>query len=129
MELVSVEDVLLQIRGDADADGPWLELWIPIISEAVRSWLKEDWRLYVAQVDSDGVVVTDSDGNPIPEEDSDGPVVHPLVRGAVLLELASQYRFREGEGDNRVTPDAGYGHTLSRAATAILSGLRKPTVA
>lgn len=128
MELVSVEDALLQIRGDADADSAWLQVWIPVVSEAVRSWLKDDWRLYVHAVDSDGNVITDSDGDPIPVEDSDGPLVNHLVRAAVLLEIASQYRFREGEGDNRVEANEGYGYSLSRGATALLAGLRKPTV-
>lgn len=128
MELVTVDEALAQIRGDAEADTPWLELWIPIVSEAVRDWLKDDWRLYVLLRDSNGDVITDSDGVPIPEEDSDGPVVNPAVKGAVLLELASQYRFREGEGDNRMESHQGYGFILSRAATAILTALRKPTV-
>lgn len=131
MELVTVDEALTQIRGDAEADTPWLELWIPIVSEAVRDWLKDDWRLYVPLRDSDGNVVTDSDGVPIPEEDSDGPVVHPAVKGAVLLELASQYRFREGEGENRMESmgvAGAWGFALSRGATAILTALRKPTV-
>jgi hypothetical protein len=129
MDLVSVEDALFQIRGDAEADTAWLEVWIPVVSEAVRSWLKDDWRLYVPMVDSDGNVVTDSDGDPVPDEDSDGPIVNPLVRGAVLLELASQFRFREGEGENRMEAHEGHGYLLSRGATALLAGLRKPTVA
>ena len=37
--------------------------------------------------------------------------------------------FREGEGlDNVVTPDAGYGYTLNKASTAMLTALRKGTV-
>ena len=64
------------------------------------------------------------------EIDSNGnPITHPTVRLAVLLELASQFRYREGEGENVVPADAGHGYTLSKGATAILAGLRKPTVA
>jgi len=49
---------------------------------------------------------------------------------AVLVEIASQYRYREGEGkDNVVTPDAGYGYVLNKASTALLVPLRKPTLA
>jgi len=129
LELVTAEEAVLQFRGDEDVDGPWLELFIPAISEAVRSWLKDDWRLYLPSRDSSGEIVVDSGGEPIPEVDVNGPVVQPAVRAAVLLEIASQYRFREGEGDNRVESHQGHGYVLSRAATALLSGLRKTTVA
>jgi hypothetical protein len=55
--------------------------------------------------------------------------VNPLVKAAVLIELASQYRYREGEGENAVPQDNGqYGYILSAAATGLLRGLRKPTV-
>jgi len=128
LELVSEEDALLQIRGDAEADGSWLRVWIPVVSEAVRAWLKHDWRLYAPLRDAAGSVVEDSNGDPLPLEDSNGPVTHPLVKGAVLLELASQYRFREGEGENFVPSHEGYGYILSKGATAILSGVRKSTV-
>lgn len=134
MELVSTADARAQLRLDdvGSAGGPddvWLSIWIPATSEAVRSWLKDDARLYLPQRDSAGDIVRDSAGDPIPQEDSNGPVVSPLVRAAVLIELASQFRFREGEGENVVPPDAGHGYILSKAATAILSGIRKSTVA
>jgi len=107
-------------------------VFIPAVSEAVQRWLKEDWRLYEWETDSDGNIVRDSDGNPVPLLDSDGePVVKPVVRAACLLELASQYRFREGEGrDNAVPSHEGYGHGLtSKAAVALLTTIRRPTVA
>jgi hypothetical protein len=128
LELVTVEEAIDHIRGDEDADEAWLEVFIPAVSEAVRLWLKDNWRLYVPMRDSDGNIVVDDDGNPVPEGGSDGYTVHPTVRAAVLIEIANQYRFREGEGDTRVEAHAGYGYTLSRGATALLSGLRKPTV-
>ena len=135
LELVTVEDAAAQLRLDeVDSDGGpdavWLAMAIPAVSGAVASWLKDSWRLYEPELDSAGAVVTDSDGNPIPAEDSDGdPIVHPTVRLAVLVELASQNRFREGEGDNVVDSSAGHGYILSKGATSILAGLRKPTVA
>lgn len=134
LELVSIDDVREQLRLDATtAGGPddaWLAIIIPAISEAVRAWLKDDWRLYLPERDSAGQVVTDSNGDPVPAEDSDGPIVNPSVRLAVLAEIASQFRFREGEGrDNVVTPDAGYGYVLNKASTALLTPLRRPTVA
>ncbi len=135
LELVTIDDARQQLRLDeidsnGGADDAWLALAIPGVSEAVRSWLKDDWRLYLPERDTAGAVITDTDGDPIPAEDSNGnPITHPTVRLAVLLELASQFRYREGEGDNVVPADAGHGYTLSKGATAILAGLRKPTVA
>lgn len=135
LELVTIDDARQQLRLDeidsnGGADDAWLALAIPGVSEAVRSWLKDDWRLYLPERDTAGAVITDTDGDPIPAEDSNGnPITHPAVRLAVLLELASQFRYREGEGENVVPADAGHGYTLSKGATAILAGLRKPTVA
>lgn len=135
LELVTLEEARNQVMVDADSDGsphdPWLRLYIAAISQAVALWLKDSWRLYEPELDSSGAVVTDSDGIPYPELDSDGlPVVRPVVRAAVLVEIASQFRFREGEGkDNAVTPDAGHGYVLNKASTALLAPLRKPTLA
>src|SRR5688572_871076 len=113
LELVTPEEAIQQIRGDLDIDGPWLETFIPAVNEAVRSWLKDDWRLYLLERDSSGAVIVDSSGIPIPQEDSAGPLVHPSVKAAVLIEIASQYRFREGEGDNAVESHQGHGYILS----------------
>lgn len=124
LELVSVDEAKLQLRIDDDAHDEWLELMIEAVGYAVLSWVKDFWRLYLPERDSDGEIIRDSDGDPVPSE-----AVHPSVKGAVLIELASQFRFREGEGDNRVLPAEGHGYTLSRAATSMLIGLRKPTVA
>jgi hypothetical protein len=129
LELVTVEEALAQIRGDEDADGDWLATWIPIVSAAVLTWLKDEWRLYVADRDSDGDIVRDSNGDPIAAEEDGALLVHPAVKGAVLVELASQFRWREGEGDNRVDQQEGHGYVLSKTATALLAGLRKSTVA
>lgn len=137
LELVSKSDARHQLRldyttdsnGEHGPDDPWLEMAIPGVSAAVALWLKDEWRLYVAALDSSGDVVLDSAGDPIPAEDSAGPIVHPSVRLATLLELASQYRFREGEGDNAVPSHEGHGYVLSKGATALLAARRRPTVA
>ena len=135
LDLVTLQDAYDHLRIDADtsgsADDGWLAIFIPAISQAVALWLKDDWRLYVPELDSDGEVVVNSDGDPIPELDSAGePTAKPVVRAAVLIELASQYRYREGEGkDNVMTPDAGYGYVLNKASTNLLTSLRRPTVA
>jgi len=129
-EFVTPEDVREQLRIDSEADDRWLAIWIPAVSASVAAWLKQEWRLYVLQRDSNGDVVTDSSGVPLPVLDSDDlPVLQPTVIAATLLELASQYRYREGEGDNAVPADAGHGYVLSRAATAQLAPLRRTTVA
>lgn len=134
IELVTIKDAREHLRLDYDEaggpDDPWLEVMIPAISQAVALWLKDEWRLYVSERDSDGEIVTDDNGNPVPAEDDEGdPIVQPVVRAAVLIELDSAYQFRSGEGrDNVVTPDAGYGYVLNKASTALLAPLRRPTV-
>lgn len=127
MNLVDPQEAMDHLRL-GDCDMLWLAIWIPIVSESVRSYLKQDARLYLPQRDENGLIVRDEDGSPIPQETSGSPVVHPQVKAAVLLELASQYRFREGEGDNRGRPDE-YGYALCRGAAAMLATLRAPTVA
>lgn len=130
LEFVTPADAREQLRIDSDADDRWLAIWIPAVSASVAAWLKQEWRLYVLLRDSSGEVVRDSSGIPLPALDSDDlPILHPSVIAATLLELASQYRYREGEGDNVVPADAGHGYVLSRAATAQLAPLRRTTVA
>src|ERR1043165_6403190 len=133
-DLVTIEQARFHLRiddvdSDGGADDGWLESFIPAISEAVASWLKDEWRLYELLRDSAGDVVLDSSGDPVPATDSAGdPIPRKVVQGAVLIELGSQFRFREGEGDNVVPQDAGHGYVLSKGATALLSALRKSTV-
>lgn len=126
-ELVTVQEASAHLRLDTNPsspDGLWLTIFIPAISEAVLNWLKDEWRAYVPEEDSNGVI-EDSNGDPIPST-----VPHWSVKAAVLIELANVYRYREGEGkDNVVTPDAGYGYVLNKASTALLAPLRKSTVA
>ena len=54
LELVTIDDARQQLRLDeidsnGGADDAWLALAIPGVSEAVRSWLKDDWRLYLPE--------------------------------------------------------------------------------
>lgn len=137
LELITKKEacdhLLLDYEADSSGDyltsvyDGWLETWIPIVSEAVSGWLKDDWRLYVWEVDSSGEVLIESSGDPVPAEPL---TTSPRVRGACLIELASVYRFREGEGkDNVVTPDAGWGYALNKSSIALLSALRKSTIA
>lgn len=108
------------------ADDTWLAIFIPAISQAVAGWVKVEERLYVPEIDSDDEIVVDSSGEPVPAQPLE---VRAVVKGAVLLELSSVYRFREGEGKDNVVPgDAGHGYVLNKASTALLTPLRRSTV-
>ena len=132
-ELITIEEAREHLRLDADSGGGpddgWLSIFIPAVSEAVALWLKESWRLYEPTRDTDDNVILDSDGNPVPVLDSDGePVVRWVVKAACLVELEGQYRYRAGEGNVAVPQAAGQGYVLGKAATALLSAIRRPTV-
>lgn len=128
-DLVGMQDARDHLRIDNDADNSWLMMWIPAISAAVLSWLKDEWRQYVLATDADGNVLLDSNEIPIPLEDGDGePLINPLVSAACLVELSQQYRFRDGSGAASVPSHAGHGYVLGTGATSLLNGLRKTTV-
>jgi len=128
-ELVTIEQARIHLRTDTDADDAWLGMMIPVISGAVFSWLKDEWRAYVPATDANGVVIEDSNGDPIPFEDSNGLTVKPLVVGAVLVELAQQYRYRDGSDAAAVPSHWGHGYVLGAGASSLLSGSRKSTIA
>ena len=131
-DLVTLAEARAHMRLDYEEDscegtGPddtWLADFIPAISEAVSSWVKEDARLYLPETDSSGAVLYDSSLEPVPAEPL---VVRSVVKAAVLLELASAFRFREGEGKDNAMPAAD-GYVLNKASTALLTALRRPTV-
>lgn len=135
-ELVTLAEARAHLRlDDPDTDGGpddlWLQTFIPAVSEVVLGWLKDSWRAYVPELDTDGEPVLDTDGDPVIALDTDdNPTPKWSVRAAVLVELASQFRFREGEGKDNVVPSAdGHGYTLNKVSTALLTPLRRPTVA
>lgn len=129
LELVSIAEARAQLRYDDNSNDAWLEIWIPSISDAVARWLKDSWRLYVTELDADGEPVIDSSGDQVPVIDSNGDYeVKPAVKAAVLVELASQDKFRSGDGVATVPPDAGHGYSLCYVATNLLASLRKSTV-
>ncbi len=129
MDLVGIEDARRHLRIDTTADDAWLTVWITAVSDAVMSWLKDEWRAYELLTDSSGAVVEDSSGVPEVVLDTSGePIVKPRVKAAVLVELAMQYRFREGDG-KQVDASAGYGYVLGAGATSLLTATRKSTVA
>lgn len=120
--LVSKEDAKNHLRIDGDADDGWLDLWIPAVSDAVLAWLKNPERAYVTVMDGNGDTAVDTDSN-------GDPVVKPRVKAAALVELAQQYRFRDGADAAAVPAQVGHGYMLGMGATALLSSLRKSTVA
>lgn len=121
MNLVTLDEAKNHLHIDGSDDDAWLDTWISAISQAVLLWLKDSTRAYETS--------TDSNGDKVIVEDSNGPVVLPVVKSAVLVELASQYRFREGEGVAQVPPSWGHGYTLSAGPTSLLTPLRRSTVA
>lgn len=130
MQFVTTAEAKDQVRSDNDADDAWFALWIPAISQAVASWLKDDWRPYVPALDTNGDVLVDSSGDPIPAEDSNGDlIVQPMVKAATLVELAQQYRHRDGKDARTVESHWGHGYVLGQGATSLLVALRKSTVA
>lgn len=129
-DLVTAEEAKRHIRIDNDADDAWLDVFISAVSDAVMSWLKDEWRAYILATDADGNVLTDSAEVPIIALDSNGePTVKPRVKAAVLVELAQQYRFRDGSGASMAPVHWGHGYVLGSGATSLLNAVRKTTVA
>lgn len=127
--LVTREEVKSQLMMDNDAADGWIDMMILAISDAVLSWLKDEWRAYEVLRDQDGAVVLDSNGDPILLTDSNGDLmVRPVVKAATLVEIASQFRFRDGDGAAAVPSHAGHGYVLSAGPTSLLSALRRSTV-
>lgn len=131
IEYVTLTEASDHLRRDTSDDDNDLALKILGASAAVRNYLKQDWRAYVPAVDANGDVVVDSNGDPVPDEDSNGKIVRPEVKVAVLQMIGEMYKYREGEQTGRI--DAGrtslyYGY-LPVAVIALLYPLRKPAVA
>lgn len=126
--LVTRAEVKSHLMMDNDAADGWIDMMILAISGAVMSWLKDEWRAYEPLLDADGNVIEDSNGDPILLTDSNGDyLVKPVVKAATLVELASQFRFRDGDGAAAVPSHWGHGYVLSAGPTSLLSGLRRPT--
>lgn len=106
IDLVSIADAREHLRLDAEngvgPDDVWLSIWIPAVSQAIGLWLRDSSRAFF--------------------EDTDGKHIHPVVRAAALVELATQYRNRE----DRPTDSPNY--VINRSSAMLLSGLRAPLV-
>lgn len=110
VDIVTKDQAKAHLYIDDDSHDAWLDIFIPAVSDAILLWVKVEDKLYV-----------DPAANP--------KVVRPAVVASALIELASLFRYREGEGDNRVESAEGYGYVLSKTSTALLTPLRKSTVA
>ena len=128
MALVTLQEAKDHLLVDTSAGDNWLNMAIEGVSDAVLRWLKKDWRAYEVLKDSSGNIVVDSNGDPIVLEDSNGPIVKPVVKMAALVELAVQFRYRDGKDAPAVPSHWGYGYTLSAGPTSLLTPLRKSTV-
>lgn len=135
--LVTPNEVKSHLRITGSIDDDWINLWIPIVQSSIEAWLKDLWRVYEVELDSDGNHVLDSDGEPVLVTDSDGEYI-PRYRckGAALIELAVLYRDRErgsaaarnsGVDLTQVPEHWGHGYALSIGATQLLVTLRKAT--
>jgi len=129
MALVTLQEAKDHLLVDTSAGDSWINMAIEGVSDAVLHWLKKDWRAYVLILDSNGDPILYSDGDPVILEDSNGPVVKPVVKMATLVEIAVQYRFRDGDGTPAVPSHWGHGYVLSAGPTSLLTALRKSTVA
>src|SRR5699024_2392193 len=89
IKLVSAAAAREQLHLDNDMQADWLDMAIAGVSAAVVAWVGDIAR--IAPVDSDGQPTVDSDGV---VEDVDGAAVL-----AVLVEVAYQFRFREGAAE------------------------------
>ena len=128
--LVTREEVKSHLMMDNDAADGWIDMMILAISGAVISWLKQEWRAYELVRNGAGVALEDSAGDYILALDTSGdPIPLPVVKAATLVEIASQFRFRDGDGAAAVPSHAGHGYVLSAGPTGLLSGLRRSTVA
>jgi hypothetical protein len=128
-ELVTRDEVKSHLMMDNDAADGWINMMILAISGAVLSWLKDEWRAYEVLRDAAGAILLDSNGDAILLTDSNGdPLVKPVVKAATLVEIASQFRFRDGDGAPAVPSHAGHGYVLSAGPTSLLAGLRRSTV-
>lgn len=127
--MISIQEAKQHLRIDGNFDDPWLNIWIPVVWAAVANWLKQPWRLYVWETDENGKVVYGPDGTPTLKLDAEGEFIeNAMVKGAQLIELAQQYTHRDGTGVPQAPDQSGWGYTLGPGATALLRGLRAPTV-
>lgn len=127
--LVTLQEASDHLRRDQAEDDTYLELLIRAASQAVVTYLGSMNRAYYPEIDSNGNFEYDSNGDPVPELDSnDDPVIRDDVRWATLIYIGELYKHREAEQDGAVDPQFGYGY-LPRPCLALLYPYRDPAFA
>lgn len=118
--MISVNEAKLHCRVDNSDEDSWFSALIDAVSQAVIFWVGDEKRVYELEENSDGELV--------PIEDTDGIyLVKPIVKAAVMLEVARQYQNREG-AQNEIPESWGHGYTLGIGATQLLTPIRKVRV-
>jgi len=108
MALVTIQEAKDQLHIDTNAHDSWLETIIPAVEDAVVRWVGDESRVY---------------------EDSSLTVPVPSAKLATLVEVAYQFRYREGPEEGNGTEWYKTGYVLNKASTGVLQPLRKPRLA
>ena len=108
MSLITIQEAKEQLHIDDNAHDTWLSIVIPAIENAIVLWVGEETRLYQDDAMMD------------PQE---------TARLALLVELAYQFRYREGASEMDMTDWFTTGYVLNMSSTALLTPLRKPRIA
>lgn len=107
--IVSVSEAKdhLHIASDDESHDDWLDVAIEAVEDAVIQWVGDEDRLYQ----------DDSQSDP-----------YPAVKLAILVEVATAFRYREDAESNMISwYEKGY--ILNMASTARLQAFRKPRIA
>ena len=107
MSLITVQEAKEHLHIDDNAHDVWLSIAIPAIESAMVLWVGEEVRLY---------------------QDDPMTTPHEAARLALLVELAYQFRYREGASEMDMTEWFTIGYVLNMSSTALLTPLRKPRV-
>jgi len=123
-EFITLDEARDHLRIDTTDDDNDLRLKIQGASSAVMRYLKTRRALWLAEEDSNGDPMLDSNGWPVPLIGSDGQtVINPVIKSATLLMTGYLYRNRsDNEG---AAFQQGF---LPMPVTALLYPLRDPTV-
>lgn len=100
-QLVTKEEARTQLMLDDSADDAWLEIAIDAVTHAIEMWASNVF------------------------DDNDHP--NKIAKQAALVELAYQYRYREGNTED-VQDWILHGYPLSPGAVMLLQPLHKPRV-
>jgi|SRR5690625_694569 len=103
MTICTQQEIKHHLYIDDDAHDDWLDMMGPAVESAIIQWVGGEDRLY-----------------------DDNAQVIPCVKTAFLVELAYQFRDREGPDD---TTWYETGYVLNAGSTAFLTPLRKPRIA